>query len=71
MTLARKYLISPESWSEKQVLSYWSELCQPKFICQKFIKNEPQPKTELEMVYLQTDIYRKRLALYEITQNFG
>jgi len=48
-------------WSEKQVLSYWSELCQPKFICQKFIKNEAQSKAELEMVYIQTDIYRKRL----------
>jgi REP element-mobilizing transposase RayT len=52
---------STQSWSEKQVLSYWSELCQLKLICQKFIKNEAQSKAELEMVYIQTDIYRKRL----------
>ena len=52
---------STENWNEKQVLAYWSELCQPKLICQKFLKNEPQSKTELEMVYIQTDIYRKRL----------
>ena len=52
---------STESWNEKQVLSYWSELCYPKLICQKFLNNEPQSKAELEMVYRQTDIYRKRL----------
>jgi REP element-mobilizing transposase RayT len=52
---------STEKWSEKQVLTYWSELCNPKLICQKFLNNEPQSKAELEMVYLQTDIYRKRL----------
>ena len=52
---------STENWNEKQVLAYWSELCQPKLICQRFLKNEPQSKAELEMVYIQTDIYRKRL----------
>ena len=52
---------STENWNEKQVLAYWSELCLPKLICQKFLKNEPQSKVELEMVYIQTDIYRKRL----------
>lgn len=52
---------STDSWGEKQVLAYWSELCQPKLICKKFLNNEPQSKAELEMVYLQTDIYRKRL----------
>ena len=52
---------STKNWNEKQVLAYWSELCQPKLICQKFVKNEPQSKAELEMVYIQTDIYRKRL----------
>ena len=52
---------STENWDEKQVLTYWSELCKPKSICQKFLNNEPQSKAELEMVYQQTDIYRKRL----------
>ena len=52
---------STDNWDEKQVLAYWSELCQPKLICQKFLNNEPQSKAELEIVYLQTDIYRKRL----------
>ena len=52
---------STDIWDEKQVLTYWSSLCQPKQICQKFLNNEPQGKAELEMVYLQTDIYRKRL----------
>jgi len=52
---------STENWDNKQVLAYWSQLCQPKLFCQKFMENEPQGKDELEMVYLQTDIYRKRL----------
>ena len=52
---------STKIWNEKQVLTYWSELCKPKPICQKFLNNEPQSKAELEMVFIQTDIYRKRL----------
>ena len=40
---------STENWDNKQVLAYWSQLCQPKLICQKFMKNEPQGKAELEM----------------------
>ena len=52
---------STEDWNEKQVLSYWSELCAPKPICKKFLNGEAQSKAELEMVYQQTDIYRKRL----------
>jgi len=52
---------STENWSEKQVLSYWSELCEPKLICKKFLHGEAQCKAELELVYRQIDIYRKRL----------
>lgn len=52
---------STDNWDERQVLAYWSELCQPKSICIKFMNSEPQSKAELEMVYLQTEIYRKRL----------
>jgi len=52
---------STETWDEKHVLAYWSQLCQPKPICIKFMNGESQSKAELEMVYLQTDIYRKRL----------
>lgn len=52
---------STGNWDDKQVLAYWSQLCTPKYICQKFLNNEPQGKAELEMVYQQIDIYRKRL----------
>jgi len=52
---------STENWDEKQVLSYWSQLCQLPMICDKFMKVEPQGKAELEVVYQQTNIYRKRL----------
>ena len=51
---------STDSWDEKQVLTYWSVLCKPKPICMRFLNNEPQSKAELEIVYQQTDIYRKR-----------
>jgi REP element-mobilizing transposase RayT len=52
---------STKNWNEKQVLAYWSQLCTPKPLCQKFLKGEQLSKAELELVYLQTDIYRKRL----------
>lgn len=52
---------STYDWSEKQVLVYWSQLCQLPLICEKFINGEPQSKAELEVVYQQTDVYRKRL----------
>ena len=43
---------STENWNEKQVLAYWSELCLPKLICQKFLKNEPQSKADVLMVLM-------------------
>jgi hypothetical protein len=52
---------STSEWDGKLVLAFWSQLCKLPLICDKFMKSEPQGKTELEMVYQQTDIYRKRL----------
>ncbi|VAW47238.1 Transposase and inactivated derivatives, partial [hydrothermal vent metagenome] len=52
---------STKTWGDKQVLVYWSSLCKPEPMCQKFLNNEAQSKAELAMVYRQTDVYRKRL----------
>ena len=52
---------STVNWNEKQVLVYWSQLCQLPLICEKFLNGKAQGKAELEMVYQQTNIYRKRL----------
>ncbi|VAW41553.1 Mobile element protein, partial [hydrothermal vent metagenome] len=52
---------STDNWNEKQVLTYWSELCQLPLICEKFINGESQGRAELKMVYQQTEVYRKRL----------
>ena len=52
---------STDNWCEKQVLAYWSQLCQLPLICKKFMNGEHQGKAELELVYKQTDVYRKRL----------
>ena len=52
---------STEKWSEKQVLSYWSELCQLKPLCQRLLENDVMGYGELELAHRQTDVYRKRL----------
>jgi len=52
---------STEKWSEKQVLSYWSELCQLKPLCQRLLENDAMGYGELELAHRQTDVYRKRL----------
>ena len=52
---------STENWSEKQVLSCWSSLCNVIPLCDRFLKGEHLHKAELDMVYLKTDEYRKRL----------
>ena len=52
---------STEKWSDKQVLMYWSELCQLKPICQRLLDNDVMSYGEKELAYRQTDVYRKRL----------
>jgi len=52
---------STKEWSEKQVLTYWSSLCNIIPLCERFLKGEHLSKAELDMVYLKTDEYRKRL----------
>ena len=52
---------STEKWNEKQVLTYWSSLCNVIPLCERFLKGEDLEKAELDMVYLKTDEYRKRL----------
>ena len=52
---------STKEWNEKQVLTYWSSLCNVIPLCERFLKGEHLSKAELDMVYLKTDEYRKRL----------
>ena len=52
---------STKNWNEKQVLSYWSSLCNVIPLCERFLKGEHLGKAEFEVVYRQTDVYRKRL----------
>jgi len=50
-----------KEWSERKCLIDWSSLCGISDICQRYIKHEGLSKAELELVYLQADVYRKRL----------
>ena len=50
-----------KNWSERRCLIDWSSLCGIPDICQRYIKNEGLSKAELDFVYLQADVYRKRL----------
>lgn len=50
-----------KEWNEKQVLSYWSSLCHVMPLCESFLNGEHLGKSELEMVYVKTDEFRKRL----------
>ena len=52
---------STENWSEKQVLIHWSSLCSVIPLCQRFLDGDELSKAELNMAYLKTDEYRKRL----------
>ena len=52
---------STKEWSEKQVLTYWLSLCNVIPLCGRFLKGGHLSKAELDMVYLKTDEYRKRL----------
>ncbi len=52
---------STESWNEKRVLTYWSCLCKSILLCQKYLAGDALSKAELDMVYIKTDEYRKRL----------
>jgi len=52
---------STKKWSEKQVLASWSELCELPTLCDRFMTGDTFSKLELDLVYLQTDKYRKRL----------
>ena len=50
-----------KDWSIHQVLINWQSLCKLPLLCQKFLDKDPMCKAELEMVYVLTDKYRKRL----------
>lgn len=52
---------STKDWNEKQVLTYWSSLCNPIPLCQRYLAGEELSRAELDMVYIKTDEYRKRL----------
>ena len=52
---------STKEWDEKRVLIHWSSICSVIPLCQRFLDGEHLSKAQLDMVYLQTDEYRKRL----------
>ena len=52
---------STEHWDNKRVLIHWSSISGIIPLCQRFLKGEYLTKAELNMVYLKTDDYRKRL----------
>jgi len=52
---------STEHWDEKRVLMHWSSISGIISLCQRFLVGEHLSKAELNMVYLKTDDYRKRL----------
>ncbi|MCF6287797.1 MAG: transposase [Proteobacteria bacterium] len=52
---------STEHWDEKRVLMHWSTISGIIPLCQRFLTGEHLSKAELNMVYLKTDDYRKRL----------
>jgi len=52
---------STEDWDEKRVLIHWSSISGIIPLCQRFLKGEHLTKAELNMVYLKTAEYRKRL----------
>jgi putative transposase len=52
---------STEDWDEKRVLIHWSSISGIIPLCQRFLAGEHLSKPELNMVYLKTDDYRKRL----------
>ncbi|MCB1586782.1 MAG: hypothetical protein KDI52_10900, partial [Xanthomonadales bacterium] len=52
---------STKSWSNKQVLSYWSELFGLNILCSRYIKGEDLTNAEMQMVLKDIEEYRKRL----------
>jgi hypothetical protein len=50
-----------KDWTIHQVLIHWQSLCKLPYLCQMFLDKESMCKAELEMVYLLTDKFRKRL----------
>ena len=52
---------STSEWSEKRVLITWAGLFDLPLVCERYINGEHMSKPELNYVYQQTDIYRKRL----------
>ncbi len=52
---------STEHWDEKRVLMHWSSISGIIPLCQRFLAGKYLSKPELNMVYLKTADYRKRL----------
>lgn len=52
---------STEHWDEKRVLIHWSAVSGIIPLCQRYLDGEYMSKPELNMVYLKTAEYRKRL----------
>jgi len=52
---------STKNWNVKQVLTYWSSLCKLPSVCERYMTGDSFSKAELDLVYLDADVYRKRL----------
>jgi len=52
---------STTDWSEQRVLMTWAGLFDLPLLCERFVQGERLSKPELDFVYQQADVYRKRL----------
>ncbi len=48
-------------WTEQRVLITWAGLFDLPLLCERFVRGEHMSKPELDYVYRQADVYRKRL----------
>ncbi len=52
---------STSNWTEQRVLITWAGLFDLPLLCERFVRGEHMSKPELDYVYRQADVYRKRL----------
>lgn len=52
---------STAGWSEKRVMITWAGLFDLPLLCERYIRGEHMSKPELDFVFRQADVYRKRL----------
>ena len=52
---------STSNWTEQRVLITWAGLFDLPLLCERFVRGEHMSKPELDYVYRQAEVYRKRL----------